>query len=128
MNALCFSFPNFIWERNCPRNFIAAFLLAAPITLAACSRLTQPNLEKIHDGMSPNEVKAVLGAPDSTVIQSDYVNYDGPDSGPAYNAWIADDKAKHAKPPLKTIYNYRTSSTTIQIEFAWDKVAAERQF
>ena len=40
----------------------ARFLLLA-LLIAACSRVTADNFEKIQDGMSEQEVRAVLGEP-----------------------------------------------------------------
>jgi outer membrane protein assembly factor BamE (lipoprotein component of BamABCDE complex) len=42
----------------------SCILLAAALGLTACaSKLTQENLDKIHSGMTVDEVKAVLGSP-----------------------------------------------------------------
>ncbi|HWD22678.1 MAG TPA: outer membrane protein assembly factor BamE [Burkholderiales bacterium] len=38
-------------------------LLAVAVALAACSKVTQENFAKIQDGMSEQEVIALLGAP-----------------------------------------------------------------
>jgi hypothetical protein len=47
-----------------PRPFLTASAVAAALFLAACaSKLTEDNLQKIHNGMSPDEVKAILGNP-----------------------------------------------------------------
>ena|ERR1700736_3278463 len=40
-------------------------LVGAVMLLTACSRLTEANLQKIHNGMSMDEVKAILGSPTS---------------------------------------------------------------
>lgn len=42
---------------------IRAFALAALVLLAACSRVTQENFGRIQDGMSEQEVTAILGSP-----------------------------------------------------------------
>jgi len=38
-------------------------LLAAALLLAACSKITQENFGKIRDGISEQEVHAILGSP-----------------------------------------------------------------
>ena len=40
-----------------------ALAFAAVLLLAACSKLTQENYEKIQNGMSEQEVAAILGKP-----------------------------------------------------------------
>jgi hypothetical protein len=42
---------------------LRAFVLAAVLLLAACSKVTQENFAKIQDGMSEQEVAAILGSP-----------------------------------------------------------------
>ncbi|MBI2751826.1 MAG: outer membrane protein assembly factor BamE [Burkholderiales bacterium] len=37
--------------------------LAALLLAAGCSKVTQENFSRIHDGMSEQEVQAILGAP-----------------------------------------------------------------
>ena len=39
------------------------FAFAAILLLAACSRVTQENFSKIQDGMTEQEVTAILGSP-----------------------------------------------------------------
>ena len=41
-------------------------ILTAVVALAACSKLTEDNLEKVHNGMTTDEVKAILGEPTSS--------------------------------------------------------------
>ena len=43
-----------------------ALVLAALLLLAACSKVTQENFAKVQDGMSEQEVLAVLGPPTSS--------------------------------------------------------------
>ena len=48
--------------------FTKAILLVATVSAALClaacgSKLTQDNLQKVHNGMSQDEVKAILGNP-----------------------------------------------------------------
>ena len=43
-----------------------ALFLTVAVALAACSKLTEANLEKVHNGMTTDEVKAILGAPSHT--------------------------------------------------------------
>jgi len=42
---------------------LRALAFAAALLLAACSRVTQENFAKIQDGMSEQEVTAILGSP-----------------------------------------------------------------
>ncbi|MEO8144292.1 MAG: outer membrane protein assembly factor BamE [Betaproteobacteria bacterium] len=42
---------------------IRSFAFAAILLLAACSRVTQENFAKIQDGMTEQEVTAILGSP-----------------------------------------------------------------
>ena len=42
---------------------LRALVLIAVLALAACSRVTQENFAKIRDGMSEQEVRALLGEP-----------------------------------------------------------------
>jgi len=74
--------------------------VAALLLVAACSRLTEANLEKVHNGMTPDEVKAILGDPTS----SETSNALGIISG--------------------TTYTYHTSSSDVKITFVNDKVIA----
>jgi len=75
-----------------------ALLFTAVIALAACSKLTEDNLEKVHNGMSPDEVKAILGEPTS----SQTGNALGIISG--------------------TTYIYHTDKSDVKITFVNDKV------
>ena len=43
---------------------------AALLLLAACSRVTQENFAKIQDGMTEQEVQAILGSPAETSSSS----------------------------------------------------------
>ena len=40
-----------------------AFVVAAAVVLASCSKVTQENFAKVEDGMSEEAVRAVLGTP-----------------------------------------------------------------
>jgi protein involved in sex pheromone biosynthesis len=42
---------------------LRAVALAAALLLAACSKVTQDNFAKIQDGMTEQEVAAILGSP-----------------------------------------------------------------
>jgi 3-hydroxyacyl-CoA dehydrogenase len=42
---------------------LRAFAFAAILLLAACSKITQDNFARIQDGMSEQEVTAILGSP-----------------------------------------------------------------
>ncbi len=41
-------------------------LLTVVAALAACSKLTEDNLQKVHNGMTSADVKAILGEPTSS--------------------------------------------------------------
>ena len=72
-------------------------LLASALALIACSRLTEANLQKIHTGMTTDEVKAILGSP--TDAQSgDMLGIKG------------------------TSYTYHTATSDVKITFLNDKV------
>jgi outer membrane protein assembly factor BamE (lipoprotein component of BamABCDE complex) len=75
-------------------------VLTSLIALSACmaSRLTEDNLQKIHNGMAPDEVKAILGEPTS----SQTGNMLGVISG--------------------TTYVYHTDKSDVKITFVNDKV------
>jgi len=45
------------------RVFAHSFAFATLLLLAACSKVTQENFAKIQDGMSEQEVQALLGKP-----------------------------------------------------------------
>ena len=45
------------------KNSLAPFLLAICIALAACTKITQENFNRVQDGMTEAEVQAILGAP-----------------------------------------------------------------
>jgi outer membrane protein assembly factor BamE (lipoprotein component of BamABCDE complex) len=77
-----------------------AAVLALALLLTACSRLTEDNLEKIHNGMTPAEVKDILGEPTS----SDTSSALGIISG--------------------TTYVYHTQTSDVKITFLNDKVIA----
>ena len=77
-----------------------AVAVSSILLLTACSRLTEANLEKIHNGMTSAEVKAILGDPTS----SQTGNALGIVSG--------------------TTYIYHTSSSDVKITFLNDKVIA----
>ena len=78
----------------------ALLILTAVIALAACSKLTEDNLEKVHNGMTTDEVKAILGEPTS----SQTGNALGIISG--------------------TTYIYHTDKSDVKITFVNDKVIA----
>ena len=80
----------------------AALAVAASsiLLLTACSRLTEDNLQKVHNGMTTAEVKAILGAPTSS------------DTGSALGIVSG------------TTYVYHTNSSDVKITFVNDKVIA----
>ena len=79
--------------------FTTLSAVAVLILVAACSKLTEDNLQKIHNGMSTDEVKAILGTP--TDVQS---------SG--------------ALGITGSTYTYHTSTSDVKITFLNDKVIA----
>jgi SmpA / OmlA family len=74
--------------------------VAALVLVTACSRLTEDNLQKIHNGMTTADVKAILGDPTSSQTGSAL----GVISG--------------------TTYLYHTSTSDVKITFVDDKVIA----
>jgi outer membrane protein assembly factor BamE (lipoprotein component of BamABCDE complex) len=74
-------------------------LFSAVIALAACSKLTQDNLEKVHNGMTTADVKALLGDPTSSSSGS-FLGQSG------------------------TEYVYHTDKSDVKIDFVNDKVIA----
>jgi len=99
------SFPSLLpsagaWERTCLRNFVAAFLTLTLLSLTACSRLTEDNLQKVHNGMTTTDVKAILGEPTSSQTGSALGIVSG------------------------TTYVYHTSTSDVKITFVDDKVIA----
>jgi len=86
---------------RCNRGHLTlALFLVVSLLLTACSRLTEDNLQKIHNGMTPAEVKAILGQPTS----SDTSSALGIISG--------------------TTYTYHSGSSDVKITFLNDKVIA----
>jgi SmpA / OmlA family len=83
--------------KNIPHILIA---VATLLLVAACSRLTEDNLQKIHNGMTTDEVKAILGDPTSSQTGSALGIVSG------------------------TSYIYHTSSSDVKITFVDDKVIA----
>jgi len=74
--------------------------VAALLLVTACSRLTEDNLEKVHNGMTTDEVKAILGEPTSSETGSALGIVSG------------------------TTYTYHTSTSDVKITFVSDKVIA----
>ena len=72
--------------------------LVAVIALAACSKLTEDNLQKVHNGMTTDEVKAILGEPTSSQTSSALGIISG------------------------TTYIYHTDKSDVKITFVNDKV------
>ncbi len=75
-------------------------VLAVSLALVACSKLTEDNLQKVHNGMTTDEVKAVLGEPTSSQTGSALGIVSG------------------------TTYLYHTSTSDVKITFVDDKVIA----
>jgi len=80
--------------------FLITALFSIALLLTACSKLSSKNLEKIQSGMSPDEVKAILGPP--TDVQS-----------------------QGALGFSSTTYTYHTSSADVKIVFLNEKVMAK---
>ena len=74
-------------------------LFTVAITLVACSKLTQDNLSKIHNGMTTDEVKAILGDPTNSSSGS-FLGQSG------------------------TEFVYHTDKSDVKIDFVNDKVIA----
>ena len=81
------------------KTYRALLLIPAVIALAACSKLTQDNLEKVHNGMTTDEVKATLGEPTSSSSGS-FLGQSG------------------------TEFLYHTDKSDVKIDFVNDKVIA----
>ncbi|HEV3271812.1 MAG TPA: outer membrane protein assembly factor BamE [Candidatus Methylacidiphilales bacterium] len=73
--------------------------IAALLLVTACSRLTEDNLQKIHNGMTTVEVKEILGDPTSS------------QTGGALGI-------------TGTTYTYHTDTSDVKITFLDDKVIA----
>jgi hypothetical protein len=74
--------------------------VAALVLVTACSRLTEENLQKVHNGMTTAEVKAILGDPTSSQTGSALGIISG------------------------TTYLYHTNTSDVKITFVDDKVIA----
>lgn len=80
--------------------YTALVAVAALLMVTACSRLTEVNLQKVHNGMTTAEVKAILGEPTSSQTGSALGIISG------------------------TTYTYHTSTSDVKITFLNDKVIA----
>ena len=74
-------------------------IFTAVFALAACSKLTQDNLSKVHNGMTTDEVKALLGEPTNSSSGS-FLGQSG------------------------TEFTYHTDKSDVKIDFVNDKVIA----
>jgi outer membrane protein assembly factor BamE (lipoprotein component of BamABCDE complex) len=74
-------------------------IFTAVVALAACSKLTQDNLSKVHNGMTTDEVKAILGDPTNSSSGS-FLGQSG------------------------TEFVYHTDKSDVKIDFVNDKVIA----
>ena len=82
------------------KNRFAPLVAAAALLLVtACSKLTEDNLQKIHNGMTTDEVKAILGDP-------------------------TDSQTKTMLGLTTTVYSYHTGSSNVAITFIDGKVLA----
>jgi outer membrane protein assembly factor BamE (lipoprotein component of BamABCDE complex) len=75
-------------------------LLTTVAALAACSRLSQDNLDKIQNGMTTDQVEAILGAPTTS------------QTGGAFGI-------------SGTTFIYHTDKSDVKITFVNDKVIAK---
>jgi outer membrane protein assembly factor BamE (lipoprotein component of BamABCDE complex) len=75
----------------------ALIAVTAFVLITACSRLTEDNLQKVQNGMTTDQVKAILGEPTSS------------DTGGALGI-------------TGTTYVYHTSSSDVKITFVNDRV------
>ena len=82
------------------KNIRTALFVAVALALAACSKLTEDNLQKIHNGMTTSDVKAILGEPTSSQTGSALGIVSG------------------------TTYVYHTDTSDVKITFVDDKVIA----
>jgi len=90
-------------RRKLPFLMLTPLLVVALIVtgiLTACSRLTEDNLQKIHNGMTTADVKAILGEPTNSQTGSALGIISG------------------------TTYIYHTSTSDVKITFVDDKVIA----
>lgn len=80
------------------KNLRTILLTSVVLVLAACaSKLTEANLQKIHTGMTTDEVKAILGEP-TTKESGSMLGISG------------------------TTYTYHTDTSDVKITFVNDKV------
>ena len=87
------------------KNIRTILFVSIALALAACSKLTEDNLQKIHNGMTTSDVKAILGEPTSSQTGSALGIVSG------------------------TTYIYHTSTSDVKITFVNDQViATEGQF
>ena len=87
------------------KNIRTILFVSLALALAACSKLTEDNLQKIHNGMTTSDVKAILGEPTSSQTGSALGIVSG------------------------TTYIYHTSTSDVKITFVNDQViATEGQF
>jgi hypothetical protein len=112
------SFTSCTWERTCLRNFVAAFLAVTLLSLTACSKLTEDNLQKIHNGMTTDDVKAILGEPTNT--QSG--NALSLVHQPTAIGYSTDTQSRRALDISGAASLYHTSTSDVKITFVNDKV------
>jgi len=83
------------------KKFLIPFVaLVALLLVTSCSKLTEDNLQKIHNGMTTSDVKAILGEPTSSQTGSALGIVSG------------------------TTYVYHTETSDVKITFVDDKVIA----
>ena len=82
------------------KNIRTILFVFVALALAACSKLTEDNLQKIHNGMTTSDVKAILGEPTSSQTGSALGIVSG------------------------TTYLYHTDTSDVKITFVDDKVIA----
>ena len=79
---------------------VILFTMAVALIVAGCSRLSEDNLQKVHNGMTTSDVKAILGEPTSSQTGSALGLISG------------------------TTYVYHTDKSDVKISFVDDKVIA----
>jgi hypothetical protein len=79
------------------KRFALLVAAGALLLLTACSKLTEANLQKIQTGMTPDEVKAILGDP-------------------------TDSQTKSMLGISTTVFSYHTGTSNVAITFLNDKV------
>ncbi len=99
-------------------NLAMGILLALALFITSCSKLTESNFKKIQNGMTTDEVKAILGSPIVFEERNSYLSRQPSPDAPDYQDYLA------SKLKNKITYFYHTSSSDIKIIFLGEKVTA----